>query len=394
VIKCGGPEGIKEFAMDVIRKHKLDDTLYVYDLGNVARMYHAWTTALPRVKPFYAIKCNPEMNVIRLLASLGAGFDCASKGEIDRVLSTGVHPDSIVFAHPCKPTRDILHASERGVELTTFDTESELEKISHHNPRMNCILRIRADDPDARVPLGLKYGADMDEVPNLLRASKKFGLRVSGVSFHVGSASKNPDTFRCAIESARTVFDMASDLGIRMNLLDIGGGFTGRFNGVAFGEISNTINGALDRSFPDKDVRIIAEPGRYFAETAATLFCPVSGRRDRTDGHKDYFLTDGLYGSFNCILYDGQTPEFSVMRSPFLEDVNDDYAVTYPSTIWGPTCDSADVLFKGVRLPQLRNQDWLMFPNAGAYTVAGACDFNGIAMTKPNVFHVVSESPL
>jgi ornithine decarboxylase len=67
-----------------------------------------------------------------------------------------------------------------------------------------------------------------------------------------------------------------------------------------------------------------------------------------------------------------------------------DSLVTFESTLWGPTCDSADYLYKNVQLPELRNGDWLMFVNSGAYTVAGACDFNGIAMTQPNKYYVFS----
>ncbi len=119
------------------------------------------------------------------------------------------------------------------------------------------------------------------------------------------------------------IFDMAGALGFDMELLDIGGGFTGRFDAsgnVMFGEIANTINAALAENFPpEMGVRVIAEPGRYFAETAATLLTPVYGHRDRigSDGEvkKDYWITDGLYGSFNCIIYDGQNPEYQVRSS-------------------------------------------------------------------------------
>ena len=131
------------------------------------------------------------------------------------------------------------------------------------------------------------------------------------------------------------------------------------------------------------------------------------GKRDRaipgSDGkgeevsiHKDYFITDGLYGSFNCMLYDDQKPEFTIMRSPLLPPVTGkvEKKKEYMSTIWGPTCDSADCVYKDILLPELRNQDWLQFPRAGAYTVAGACDFNGINMTHPNSFCVFSDSPI
>lgn len=89
----------------------------------------AWRAALPRVVPFYAIKCNPEPGMVRLLAALGAGFDCASLGEVKQVLDAGVPASRIIFAHPCKRPCDIHFARDAGVNLTTFDTESELTKV-------------------------------------------------------------------------------------------------------------------------------------------------------------------------------------------------------------------------------------------------------------------------
>lgn len=353
---------------------------------------------MPRVLPFYAVKCNPEPGMLKLLNALGTGFDCASKGELDMMLKMGVHPSRIIFAHPCKRPCDIRYARDAGIMYTTFDTESELHKIAALNPAFKCVLRMRADDPEARVPLGLKYGADVVEAPKLLQVAKNLGLEVVGVSFHVGSACKNLATFSTAIEKAREIFDAAESLGYNMELLDIGGGFTGHFDSlgnVMFGDIATTINTAVSLHFPaEQGVRVIAEPGRYFAETSASLFTPVYGHRDRRDSNgnitKDYWLTDGLYGSFNCIIYDGQNPEYNVVRSPFLPAPAEN--VHFKSTLWGPTCDSADCVYKDVTMPLLRNGDWLMFNNAGAYTVAGACDFNGIEFTTPNKFYVCSES--
>lgn len=356
---------------------------------------------MPRVTPFYAVKCYPEPGILKLLNALGTGFDCASKGEVEMMLKMGVHPSRIIFAHPCKRGADFRYAKEHGVDYTTFDTLSELHKIAALHPGFKCVLRIRADDPEARVPLGLKYGADVLEAPQLLATAKQLGLNVVGVSFHVGSACQNLAAFSDAIANARKIFDQALALGFDMELLDIGGGFTGRFDAhgnVMFGEIANTINAALAAHFPaEMGVRVIAEPGRYFAETSATLMTPVYGQRDRVspDGEvkKDYWITDGLYGSFNCIIYDGQNPEYRVVRSPLLpEPAPASQQQLFKSTLWGPTCDSADCVYKDHVLPELRNGDWLLFPNAGAYTVAGACDFNGIEFTAPKKFYVYSDS--
>jgi len=378
----------------------------VYDLGNVTRMYRGWRAALPRVTPHYAVKCNPEPALLKLLLALGAGFDCASKAELAAVLSLGAPRSRIIFAHPCKRPSDIAYAAEQHIEYTTFDTVSELEKIAAGNPEFRCVLRIRADDPSARVKLGLKYGADPGDAPALLKAAKDLGLRVAGVSFHVGSGARDPTTFLSAIAAARAVFDCAELMGHHMELLDIGGGFSGHFDGggrVDLGAgVAAAINAALDDAFPEEmGVRVIAEPGRYFAETSATLFTPVYGQRERRPpgapapdpehpAHTDYWITDGLYGSFNCILYDGQNPEFRVVRSPLLPPVPPELDAESEATVWGPTCDSADCVYKDISLPHLRNGDWLMWPNAGAYTVAGACDFNGINMTRPQTYYVFS----
>jgi len=87
-------------------------------------------------------------------------------------------PSRIIFAHPCKTRTDIEYAAEHHIEYTTFDTDSELDKIARFNPRFRCVLRIRADDPDARVPLGLKYGASLEDVPSLLQHAQNLGLQV------------------------------------------------------------------------------------------------------------------------------------------------------------------------------------------------------------------------
>ncbi len=89
--------------------------------------------------------------------------------------------------------------------------------------------------------------------------------------------------------------------------------------------------------------------------------------------HVDYFVSDGIYGSFNCILYDHPTLEPHVlhMHPPA------DPTVAAPGTVFGPTCDGMDKILEHVTLPAMQPGDWLLFPNMGAYTIAGACNFNG-----------------
>lgn len=142
-LPAGGPQALTDTGSALIAAHGLDDTFYVYDLGNTVRLWRAWRAALPRVQPFYAVKCNPEPGMLRLLASMGAGFDCASKAELESVLALGVPPSRIIFAHPCKRGSDIRYAREHGVLYTTFDSESELAKLAAGYPCVGCVLRIR-----------------------------------------------------------------------------------------------------------------------------------------------------------------------------------------------------------------------------------------------------------
>jgi len=377
------------------------DFFYLYDLGVVARLYRAWTTAMPRVQPHYAVKCNSNPGLLSTLAACGAGFDCASRGEVDLVLGLGVAPERIVYANCCKLPRDMQHAAKRGVAVSVFDSVSELDKAAAHTPDARLLIRIRADDPDARCQLGNKYGVEgAEEADALLRHAASTGLAVVGVAFHVGSGSKNPASFSAAIASARAVFDLASAHGFEMTVLDIGGGMgceVGEDGSVDLLGVPAAVNAALEEHFPESSgVSVIAEPGRFFAEHSALMATAIMGYRDRTESDgskfKDYYVTDGLYGSFNCVLYDHAEPTCEPMRSPLLPSIateSKDAALT-PGMVFGPTCDGLDTVLHDAQLPNLRNGDWLIFPRMGAYTIAGATNFNGINVTHIPTFFVYS----
>merc|ERR1712078_237526 len=214
------------FCRQAIAEHGLEDSFYVLDLGIVQRRHEVWTSLLPRVTPFYAVKANPDPVLLKTLALLGAGFDVASEAELNLVLSLGgVDPGKrVVYANACKRPRDLCHMAEKSADLTTFDTCSELRKIARHHAGAQCLLRIRADDPDARCQLGNKYGAEMEDVPELVALAKELGLQLVGVSFHVGSGASNPNAFTAAIRLAHDVFSTAWQVGFKdMEILDIGG---------------------------------------------------------------------------------------------------------------------------------------------------------------------------
>ncbi|XP_011083415.1 ornithine decarboxylase-like [Sesamum indicum] len=361
----------------IVNKQENKEPFYVLDLGVVASLMNRWTRNLPNIRPFYAVKCNPDASFLSAMAAHGSNFDCASRAEIEAVLSLGVSPDCVIFANPCKPVPHIKYAAEVGVNLTTFDSEFEVLKIRKHHPNCELLIRIKApDDGDASFPLSKKYGALPEEVEPLLRAAQAAQLPVVGVSFHIGSGARRADAYRTAIEAARKVFDTAAHIGLsKLRLLNLGGGFTSR--GQLFEAAAETINAAVTEYFGgEPGLTVMAEPGRFFAESVFTLATNIIGKRVRGEV-REYWINDGIHGSMNFryFQYVPLSTPFACMSRP--ENLMCHGEMTYKSTVFGPTCDASDVVFTEHQLPELQLNDWLIIPNMGSYTRALASYFNG-----------------
>ncbi|KAL1916814.1 uncharacterized protein VTP21DRAFT_5518 [Calcarisporiella thermophila] len=377
-----------------------ENAFFVADLGEVYRQDRRWKESLPRIEPFYAVKCNPDPMVLRLLAALGNGFDCASKGEIQQVLALGVDPSRIIYANPCKQPSYIRYAAKVGVRKMTFDNAEELHKIARYYPEAELVLRILTDDSKSLCKLGLKFGAPLHTTQSLLETAKQLGLNVIGISFHVGSGCFDANAFGDAVRRARGVFDQAEALGFAMTLLDVGGGFPGAnvTQGITFDLVVEVLRGAVDELFPPH-IRVIAEPGRFYVASAFVLATSVIARR--TTGDEDvrhmYYINDGVYGSFNCTMFDHQVVHPRVLQrdSLFVYDTPLEKELAQEASgcsVWGPTCDSIDCVTPRGQLPLLEVGDWMCYDNMGAYTITAASTFNGFR--KSRVVYTCTENML
>jgi len=387
-------EPVTETIEELIGKKIKDETLeneeafYFIDLGTVLKKYKQWVSHLPRVTPFYAIKCNSNPAIVKTLASVGVNFDCASKAEIQQILGSGVAASRIIYANPTKMKSHIAYARSSGVDLMTFDNSHELRKIAECYPESRLLLRIITDDSQSVCKFSTKFGAPMSECANLLALAKELNLNVVGISFHVGSGCMSTRSFVAAINSAHQVFQQAEKIGFSFNILDLGGGWPGTDDdGIKFTEIADCIRPVLDELFPS-NIDIIAEPGRYFVAQSHTLAVNVFAKRtvqvDESREKKQflYYINDGVYQSFNCIFFDHCHPKPLVF-------IPGDRTENYKCTIFGPTCDSMDCIAKDIMLPELEVGEWLYFKNMGAYTVAAASPFNGFK-ASPTLFYIQS----
>jgi ornithine decarboxylase len=379
---------------DLIQKKIVEDArdpeeaFYFIDMGKVIAKYKQWIQNLPRVKPFFAIKCNPNVAIIRTLASYGVNFDCASQSEIQQILGCGVAPNRIIYANPTKMKSHIRYAKAMGVELMTFDNKDELIKCAELYPEAKLVLRIITDDSSSVCKFSTKFGAPLDVCEELISTAKDLNLNLVGISFHVGSGCMSVASFESAITNAARIFKLAENYGYQFNLLDLGGGWPGNDSesSITFNEIAASIRPLLDALF-DESVEIIAEPGRYFVAESHTLAVNVFAKRCMISESGErkflYYINDGVYQSFNCIFFDHNSPK-PIVLSP------GDRSDLFRSTIFGPTCDSMDCIGKDILLPELEVGEWIYFRDMGAYTVAAASPFNGFK-SCPSTYYIESD---
>jgi ornithine decarboxylase len=330
--------------------------------------------AMPRVRPHYAVKANPDPRVLKVLIEEGAGFEIASTAELDLLTSLGVPAGEIYYSNPVKPRDFVAHAAARGVEWFVVDSVEEVRKI--HSVKADAKLYLRIDTPNigSDWPLAGKFGAHASEIREIIATSARIKADLAGIAFHVGSQCRNPENWRVGIEKARAVFDQMAKAGLNPRLLNIGGGFPVRHVKPipAIEVIGDVVNRALE-TFP-ASVQVIAEPGRFLVSDAGYFVCRIMGTALRA-GKRWMHLDAGLFGG---IIETAEGLKYKIRTDRSGPDI--------PWNVAGPTCDSIDVVMRDEPLPSdLQEGDYVYLKNAGAYTTAYASNFNGFPLPEVRV---------
>ena len=319
---------------------------------------------------------------------------------MEEILRKGGKPEDIIFANPSKSNSFLEYSKRNGIDLMTFDNREELDKINAIFPESRLVLRIKVDDKDSNIRLGLKFGADMQNVETILKRAKDMKMNVIGVAFHVGSGCQSSQSYVNAIKTSRVVFDLAQTMGFHMSLVDIGGGFPGTdkcYNQKKttafpkFREMAQVINQSLTEYYPEKNLTIIGEPGRFYCESAFTLVTKIISKtliQTKEEKTVMYYLNDGIYGSFMDAVIDNKTYK----PVPLLENnLNLNLRTVYSSILWGPTCDSLDCIRNNFKMPEMNIREWIVFEDMGSYSLPYTqYGFNG--MPTPTVKIFVSET--
>lgn len=362
-----------------------DDSFYAFNANNVKQKLHFWNKNFLRVKPFFAMKANHSDVAIRLMAQLGTGFDCASKNEIKRILDLGVHSDRIIYANPAKQFSHLRFAQMNGVAKMTFDNDDELKKIKSIYPAAKLVLRIRFDASEAKLKFGVKFGCDPhSEARALIKVCQEMKMNLIGISFHGGIDLNEPEIFKKAIYTIKSLFDYATSIGMDLKFVDVGGGFSGT-DMEQVKKCAVYLNAAIAECFSDPSFEIISEPGMFFMMTSMKNVCQAHSRKVQRDEYGNittinYYLNEGLSTSF--------LGPITYKRKLFCRFLHGDAdkqrtALEYDSVFWGQTLDSNDRILEQ-KLPELQVGDWVIFDvYIGAYGFCRASEFNGF--TKPDV---------
>jgi len=323
----------------------------------------------------YAVKANPAPQVLDLVYAAGIRhFDTASLGEIELV--RGRFPSA--HCHFMAPVRiaGAAHAAfhRHGVTDYVIDCDFELDKLlveTRGGKGLRIFVRLSAPIGGALLELSSKFGTSPEDAARLLKRVVEVGA-TSGITFHVGSQCLSPFSYAQAIEMARRTAAIAN---VQIAALDIGGGFPGPYqnNDVPpYHWYFDTIREAL--STLDGKPKLLCEPGRALIAEGVSLVTQVVLRKE-----DKLYLNDGIYGSFDELTLPGWTADYP-LRVFRLEEgrVAQQPTGHTPFRVYGPTCDTLDVLPKPLMLPDsVKPGDYIVVDAIGAYSVALRTNFNG-----------------
>jgi ornithine decarboxylase len=357
-------------ARELSNKH--GTPLLVCSLDRVKENYTMLKGMIPDVDLYYAVKANTLPQILKTLVKQGSKFDVASVNEIKMCLKAGAKPQDLLYANPVKAPEAIKFAYDHNVRYFTYDSLNEVDKMAKHAPGSRVILRMAVRDVGSVCKFSTKFGAREKSATKLIKYAKKKGLEPVGLSFHVGSQCTNIDNYSTAIGLCSKIFARARKQGIELSVLDIGGGIPIEYTTdvYSFDDLAELINTELDQCFEGRP-KIIMEPGRPMVGDCMTLVVRVIGTNVRNNTDCAY-LNDGVYNSLSERVF-GHC-EYRV--------VSDKTGSFRKYILFGPTCDSMDIISKGIYLPELAEGDVLMILNAGAYTNAAATHFNGFDPAK------------
>jgi len=371
-----------EFSKDI------ETPCIIIDLQTIKDTYNDLIKNFPYADVYYAVKANPNDEVLKMLDGLGACFDIASRYELDRVLSLGISPAKLSYGNTIKKAKDIEYFYQQGVRMFATDSKDDLKNISQYAPGSRVYIRILVESTSsADWPLSRKFGCHPDMAYDLCIQARDTGLIPYGISFHVGSQQRDIGQWNDALAKTKYLMDsLEEEEEIELEMINMGGGLPAAYVTPAneLSDYAQEITRYLKEDFGDKLPRVIMEPGRSLVGNSGVLVSEVVliSRKNNTALYRWVYLDAGV---FNGLI---ETLNESI-KYPIITDKDEECKKYGEAIVAGPTCDSMDIMYEDYRclLPiNLKQGDRLYFLSTGAYTSSYASvGFNGFPPIKTYV---------
>ncbi len=352
---------------------KYQTPFLICDLDIIRKKYKEIKKNISGVEVFYAMKANDNEEIIKTLIKEGSSFEISSLGELMQLSELSVPAEKIMCLNPIKAPHFLEALNKYGVKIMAFDSFAEVDKIVKYAPKSQLLLRLHVDNEGSDWPLTKKFGVQATEAIKLLKYAKNNNLEVIGLTFHIGSQSLRKDSWADALHVCKEIWQEAKDMGIEFSFISLGGGIPVKHIKAipSIKEIGESTNPVLEKFRKMyKNLRVTIEPGRGLVGDSATMVGSVVGLAKR--GNENWMYLDvgvfnGLMETIENFMYEIKT-EKKTKRKLF--------------TLAGPSCDSVDVTFKNILLPEVNINDRLYILNAGAYTTVYGSKFNAFDVPK------------
>ena len=353
----------------------LDCPILIIDLDVIKKKYLELQQSMPLASIYYAVKANPNDEVLRLLHALGSNFDVASVYELRQLQRLGVEPERMSYGNTIKKAKDIKYFFEQGIRKFVTDSEHDLEAIAQNAPGSQVYFRILTEGTGADWPLSRKFGAHPDMIYRLILKAAESNLDPWGISFHVGSQQRDIGQWDDAIARCKYLFDAVVEEGVELKMINIGGGYPASYVDPTFSvqEYSDEIVRFIQEDFGDHMPQINMEPGRSLVADAGIIVSEIINitRKAKNNLYKWVYLDVGKFGGLIETIDESIKFPIYFERDGLADEI----------ILAGPTCDSMDIMYESYKyhMPETTVPgDRVYIFTTGAYTQSySSVNFNG-----------------
>lgn len=356
---------------------KYQTPYYVYDFNHITNQYEELKSSFRARKSLiaYAVKANSNLSLIQHLATLGAGADCVSIGEVKRALKAGIPAYKIIFSGVGKSDEEIEEALKLDILMINVESSAELNRVEAISKELKKVARISIRvnpniDPKTHpyISTGLhenKFGVDIDTAKRMyIQCKNSDHLEPTGIHCHIGSQLTELEPIKESINIVANLVKNLKAIKIELSFMDVGGGL-----GIVYKDetLINTYEYAqtiLDSMF-GLDLTIICEPGRFIVGNSGVFVSKVL--YEKINGDKRFIIVDGAMNDLiRPALYDAYHKVEVLNENKNFSDCN----------LVGPVCESGDFFAKNIELQETQSGDLVAIYSAGAYGFTMSSNYN------------------